>query len=55
MRGETNCAAFPETGHPPMTVGAWLEILKTYGAYGVNLVRFHSWCPPEAAFEASNS
>ena len=54
LRGETNCAAFPETGHPPMTVGAWLAILQTYRAYGVNLVRFHSWCPPEAAFEAAD-
>lgn len=54
LRGETNCAAFPETGHPPMTVGAWLNILETYRAYGVNLVRFHSWCPPEAAFEAAD-
>ena len=54
LRGETNCAVFPETGHPPMTVGAWTEILETYRAYGVNLVRFHSWCPPEAAFEAAD-
>ena len=54
LRGETNCAVFPETGHPPMTVEAWLEILETYRAYGVNLVRFHSWCPPEAAFEAAD-
>ena len=54
LRGETNCAVFPETGRPPMTVGAWLAILQTYRAYGVNLVRFHSWCPPEAAFEAAD-
>jgi len=54
LRGETNCAVFPETGHPPMGVEAWLEILETYRAYGVNLVRFHSWCPPEAAFEAAD-
>ena len=54
LRGETNCAVFPETGHPPMTVEAWLEMLETYRAYGVNLVRFHSWCPPEAAFEAAD-
>ena len=54
LRGETNCAVFPETGHPPMTVEAWTEILETYRAYGVNLMRFHSWCPPEAAFEAAD-
>lgn len=54
VRGETNCAVFPETGHPPMNVGAWMEIMETYQSYGVNLVRFHSWCPPEAAFEAAD-
>lgn len=54
MRGETNCAVFPETGHPPMTPEAWMEIFRTYRAYGVNLVRFHSWCPPEVAFEAAD-
>lgn len=54
LRGETNCAVFPETGHPPMEVGAWTEIMQTYRSYGVNLVRFHSWCPPEAAFEAAD-
>ena len=54
LRGEANCAVFPETGHEPMTVGAWTEILKTYRSYGVNCVRFHSHIPPEAAFEAAD-
>ncbi len=54
LRGETNCALFPETGHPPMEVEAWTDILKTYRAYGVNCVRFHSHVPPEAAFEAAD-
>ncbi len=55
LRGETNCAVFPETGHPPMTVESWRTILAAYRAYGVNCVRFHSWCPPEAAFAAADS
>ena len=54
IRGETNCAVWPETGHPPMTKGAWKRILNRYRAYGVNCVRFHSHCPPEAAFEAAD-
>ena len=54
LRGETNCAVFPETGRPPMTVPEWKAIFETYRAYGVNIVRFHSWCPPEAAFEAAD-
>ncbi|MBQ3269121.1 MAG: hypothetical protein IJH09_04275 [Clostridia bacterium] len=55
LRGEANCAVFPETGHPPMTASEWKQILETYRACGVNTVRFHSWCPPEAAFEAADA
>lgn len=54
LRGETNCAVFPETGYCPMSEEAWREILKTYRSYGVNCVRFHSHCPPEAAFAAAD-
>lgn len=54
LRGEANCAVFPETGYPPMSVDAWTEILKRYRAYGVNCMRFHSHCPPEAAFTAAD-
>ncbi len=54
LRGETNCAAFPETGYIPMDVAVWKEILEKYRAYGVNCVRFHSHCPPEAAFTAAD-
>lgn len=55
LRGEANCAVFPETGRPPMTVREWMKIMETYRAYGVNTVRFHSWCPPEAAFAAADA
>lgn len=54
LRGEANCCVFPRTGHPPMEKSAWLEILRRYQAYGVNCMRFHSWCPPEAAFAAAD-
>lgn len=54
LRGETNCCVFPETGHPPMAVAEWKEILAAYRAYGVNCVRFHSHIPPEAAFTAAD-
>ena len=54
LRGEANCAVFPETGHPPMTVEEWTGILRTYKSYGVNVMRFHSHCPPEAAFSAAD-
>ena len=54
LRSEANCCEFPETGHPPMTVEEWEEILKRYRSYGVNCMRFHSHCPPEAAFTAAD-
>ncbi len=54
LRGEANCAVFPETGYCPMTVPEWKKILRKYRAYGVNCMRFHSHCPPEAAFAAAD-
>ena len=54
LRGEANCAVFPETGYCPMDADAWKEILLKYRAYGVNCMRFHSHCPPEAAFTAAD-
>lgn len=54
LRGEANCAVFPETGHPPMDKEEWLKILRVYQSYGVNCMRFHSHCPPEGAFEAAD-
>ena len=54
LRGEVNCAEYPETGHPPMLIPEWKEILLKYRSYGINCVRFHSHCEPEAAFTAAD-
>ena len=54
LRGEANCAVFPETGYPPMDKDSWKVILQKYRDYGVNCMRFHSHCPPEAAFAAAD-
>ena len=54
LRGETNCAVFPETGYIPTDADTWRSILEKYRSYGVNCVRFHSHCPPEAAFVAAD-
>ena len=54
LRGEANCAVFPETGHPPMDRESWKTILAKYREYGVNCMRFHSHCPPENAFAAAD-
>lgn len=54
LRGTLECCIFPLAGHPPMDVQDWLRIYKIAGSYGLNHLRFHSWCPPEAAFAAAD-
>lgn len=54
LRGTLECAVFPKTGFPPTDLDSWRHILKTIRDYGFNHVRFHSWCPPEAAFAAGD-
>lgn len=54
LRGTVHNCEFPLTGYPATTVEAWDEIFKTIKSYGLNHVRFHSWCPPEAAFIAAD-
>lgn len=54
LRGTLECCIFPLTGHPPMGRGEWEKIFATAREYGLNHLRFHSWCPPEAAFAAAD-
>ncbi len=54
FRGTLDCANYPRTGHPPTDVAEWKRILGIIKSHGLNLVRFHSWCPPEAAFVAAD-
>jgi len=54
LRGTTECCIFPLTGYPPTDVEAWEKVLKACKDYGLNHVRFHSFCPPEAAFIAAD-
>lgn len=54
MRGTLHCAAFPLTGYPATDKDEWLRELGICKEYGINHIRFHSWCPPEAAFEAAD-
>lgn len=54
LRGTLECCIFPLTGHPPMETEAWFSLFGTARDYGLNHIRFHSWCPPEAAFEAAD-
>lgn len=54
VRSEANCAVFPLTGYAPMDEESWEKLLSNYQSYGINYVRFHSWCPPDAAFCAAD-
>ncbi len=54
LRGTLDCAIYPETGYPPTDLETWLDVMKTVKEYGLNHVRFHAWCPPDAAFEAAD-
>jgi hypothetical protein len=55
LRGTLECNIFPLTGHPPMEKKGWEKVFRTAKAYGLNHLRFHSWCPPQAAFEVADS
>jgi hypothetical protein len=54
LRGTHDGGDFPITGYPPTDVDSWRKLFQTCQEWGLNLMRFHSWCPPEAAFEAAD-
>jgi hypothetical protein len=54
LRGTLECAIFPLTGYPPTNRSDWEKIFITIKNHGLNHMRFHSWCPPEAAFEVAD-
>ena len=54
MRGTVENCCFPLTGYPPTDEASWLEVFRKCKEYGLNMMRFHSFCPPEAAFKAAD-
>ncbi len=54
LRGTLECAISPKTGYPPTDKESWARIFSICKTYGLNHMRFHSWCPPKAAFEAAD-
>jgi hypothetical protein len=54
LRGKHDACVFPLTGHTPMDKASWVDYFQRCKEYGINHVRFHSWCPPEAAFAAAD-
>lgn len=53
-RGKHDGLVFPYTGYAPMTVEEWKKVLFTAKEYGINHYRFHTCCPPDAAFSAAD-
>lgn len=54
LRGTLECCIFPLTGTPPTDEAGWEKVFSTAKEYGLNHLRFHSWCPPEAAFKVAD-
>lgn len=54
IRGTVENCCFPLTGYPPTDEEEWIRIFRKCKEYGLNMVRFHSYCPPEAAFMAAD-
>ncbi len=54
LRGTHHGGDFPLTGYPPTDVEYWRKIFQVNKDWGMNHIRFHSYCPPEAAFEAAD-
>ena len=54
FRGTHEGCSFPLTGYPPMDVEGWRRIFKILKHWGLNHMRFHSYCPPEACFIAAD-
>jgi hypothetical protein len=54
LRGTLECNIFPLTGYPPTGLTDWERLFRIARSYGLNHIRFHSACPPEAAFVAAD-
>ena len=54
LRGKHDALVFPIEGYPSMNLEEWIRILTIAKSYGINHYRFHSCCPPEAAFKAAD-
>ncbi|NPD91325.1 sugar-binding domain-containing protein [Xylanibacter muris] len=54
IRGTVGNCCFPLTGYPPTDEASWMAIFRKCKEYGLNMMRFHSYCPPEAAFAAAD-
>ena len=54
LRGKHDGMIFPKTAYAPCDVDEWLRVMKISRSFGINHYRFHTCCPPEAAFIAAD-
>lgn len=54
LRGTHDGMIFPLTGYAPMDLDSWLRVYGTSREYGLNHYRYHTCCPPRAAFLAAS-
>lgn len=54
LRGTVENCVFPLTGYAPMDLSSWERVFRICKEFGLNHMRFHSYCPPEAAFIAAD-
>lgn len=54
LRGKHDGLIFPKTGFMPTDVSEWLRVMSISIDYGMNHYRYHTCCPPEAAFTAAD-
>ncbi|MEE9361588.1 MAG: discoidin domain-containing protein [Cellulophaga sp.] len=54
FRGTIDCAIYPKTGYMPMDKESWRKVLGAVKEHGMNHLRYHSVCPPKAAFEVAD-
>lgn len=54
LRGKHDGMIFPDTAFAPTDLQSWLKVMKAARSYGINHYRFHTCCPPEAAFVAAD-
>ncbi|MHA7965956.1 glycoside hydrolase family 2 TIM barrel-domain containing protein [Paenibacillus sp. CAU 1782] len=54
LRGKNESLIFPLTGYAPTDVKEWIRVMTISKSYGINHYRFHTCCPPEAAFIAAD-
>lgn len=54
LRGKHDGMIFPLTGAAPTTLEEWIRVMGISKSYGMNHYRYHTCCPPKAAFEAAD-